>query len=290
MPTIPDRQDLDGSNAARNTVGIFQAGMGQLYDLIRTTLGVGGSTALQTKLAAQQALGVGGRNKIINGNFAINQRNVSGTVSLGAGQYGHDRWKAGASGCTYTIGTDGVDTNLNILSGSLIQVIEPSSIEAGTYCVSWEGSAGLLAGGSAYASPYLIPNVPTNPSGGFYIELGVGTLGKVQLENAGAPTPFERRSLDDETRRCRYFFRADVIGCLGQVSAGLPMGGVLTFDEPMRVTPTMGWVGNLLSASFYGGPPSYDTVTRYGFRHYRIADGTQAAGSYIDSITCSAEL
>ncbi len=36
------------------------------------------------------------KNKIINGNFDINQRAVSGTVSLSAGVYGHDRWKDGS--------------------------------------------------------------------------------------------------------------------------------------------------------------------------------------------------
>ena len=45
------------------------------------------------------------KNKIINGNFDINQRAVSGTVSLAAGEYGHDRFKGGAGGATYTFAT-----------------------------------------------------------------------------------------------------------------------------------------------------------------------------------------
>ena len=51
-------------------------------------------------------------NRIINGNFAINQRllcfghgaSANPTVANG---YGHDRWKAGVGGCTYTFGCCG---------------------------------------------------------------------------------------------------------------------------------------------------------------------------------------
>lgn len=66
----------------------------------------------------------GNRNKIINGNFNINQRKVSGTVTLSAGVYGHDRWKAGASGCTYTFSASGGVTTIDITAGSLVQIVE----------------------------------------------------------------------------------------------------------------------------------------------------------------------
>ena len=66
----------------------------------------------------------GFKNRIINGQLNINQRGVSGTVTLAAGAYGHDRFKGGASGCTYTFATSGNVTTLTISAGSLIQVIE----------------------------------------------------------------------------------------------------------------------------------------------------------------------
>ena len=40
------------------------------------------------------------KNRLINAQLLINQRGVSGTVTLSAGAYGHDRFKASASGCT----------------------------------------------------------------------------------------------------------------------------------------------------------------------------------------------
>jgi hypothetical protein len=48
---------------------------------------------------------IGFKNKIINGGFRVNQRAVSGSVVLTVGNYGLDRWKAGASGCTFTFAT-----------------------------------------------------------------------------------------------------------------------------------------------------------------------------------------
>ena len=76
---------------------------------------------------------IGVKNAIINGNFAVNQRAVSGTVTLAAGAYGHDRFKAGASGCTYTFATANNITTLTISAGSLIQVIEGNNLFTGTY-------------------------------------------------------------------------------------------------------------------------------------------------------------
>jgi len=79
---------------------------------------------------------IGVKNAIINGNFQINQRGVSGTVTLAAGAYGHDRFKAGASGCTYTFATSNNVTTLTISAGSLIQVVEGLNLYTDTYTLS----------------------------------------------------------------------------------------------------------------------------------------------------------
>src|SRR6056297_1384954 len=81
---------------------------------------------------------LGRRNAIINGNFGVNQRGVSGTLSLSTGEYGHDRWKAGSSGCTYTFSTTEGVTTIDISAGSLIQVIEDVNLVTDTYVLSWE--------------------------------------------------------------------------------------------------------------------------------------------------------
>jgi hypothetical protein len=92
------------------------------------------------------------KNQIINGNFQVNQRAVSGTVVLTAGQYGHDRWKAGASGCTYTFATVENVTTITISAGSLIQVIEGLNLETGTYVLSWNGTAQGKIGAGSYGN------------------------------------------------------------------------------------------------------------------------------------------
>ncbi len=83
----------------------------------------------------------GFRNRLRNASFAINQRAVSGTVTLAAGAYGHDGVKAGASGATYTFATSGLDTTITVTSGSLILPIEASLVEGGAYALSHAGTA-----------------------------------------------------------------------------------------------------------------------------------------------------
>lgn len=69
---------------------------------------------------------VGMKNRIIDGGFIINQRGYTSGTSLSAGSYGHDRWKAGSGGGTYTFtqGSLGVNTTVTITAGTLVQVIE----------------------------------------------------------------------------------------------------------------------------------------------------------------------
>src|SRR5690606_30252951 len=60
--------------------------------------GEGARTAVTPQEVANEInpLLAGRKNVLINGCFRVNQRAVAGTVSLAAGEYGHDRWKAGA--------------------------------------------------------------------------------------------------------------------------------------------------------------------------------------------------
>jgi hypothetical protein len=144
------------------------------------------------------------KNKIINGNFNINQRVVSGTVTLAAGAYGHDRWKAGASGCTYTFATVEGVTTLTITAGSLQQVIEGSAFKTGTHTLSWTGTAqGKIGAGSYGAS-----GTTGTATGGtnLTIEFNTGTLSLVQFEEGSNATTFEQRPFALELLMCQRYY------------------------------------------------------------------------------------
>lgn len=190
---------------------------------------------------------LGFRNIVHNAEFVINQRTVSGTVSLSAGAFGHDRWKAGASGCTYTFATSNGLTTLTITAGSLQQVIEDKSVPPGTntMVMSWSGTAqGKIGAGSYSAS-----GVSASVAGGsnLTIEFGTGTLTKVQLELGTSVTPFDRRPYGLEDFLCKRFYWRLPAPTVGQ---NLGMGFCETttrarpmfyLPAPMRTTPNIGY-------------------------------------------------
>jgi hypothetical protein len=182
---------------------------------------------------------IGVKNAIINGNFAVNQRGVSGTVTLAAGAYGHDRFKAGASGCTYTFATSNNITTLTISSGSLIQVIEGLNLYSGTYTLSWTGTAqGKIGAGSFSGS-----GVTGAAVGGtnLNIEFNTGTLSLVQFEQGSVATPFERRPFGTELALCqRYAYVVfNSSGVAGIAQSGVQAAQVFAFPVPMRALPTV---------------------------------------------------
>ena len=195
-------------------------------------------------------VGIGTKNAIINGGFGINQRVVSGTVTLAAGVYGHDRWKAGASGCTYTFATVENVTTLTISAGSLIQVIEGLNLQSGTYTLSWTGTAqGKIGAGSYGAS-----GITGTAVGGtnLNIEFGTGTVSLVQLEKGSTATPFEFRSYGQELALCQRYGEK---GVYWQAEADLASTGVALssrayYKVTKRATPTLSNFTLIASSNF----------------------------------------
>lgn len=189
------------------------------------------------------------RNRIINGNFGINQRVVSGSVVLAAGAYGHDRWKAGAAGCTYTFATSNNVTTLTISAGSLQQVVEGLNLESGTYCLSWTGTAQGKVGAGAYSASGVTRAVTggTNTT----IEFNTGTLSLVQLE-IGSATTFEQRPYATELLLClRYYQRLQMEQRFTATGVGQVLTVTRTTAVPMRASPTFTQItaGTLTNAS-----------------------------------------
>ena len=146
-------------------------------------------------------------NIIINPGFTINQRGYVSNAVLAAGSYGHDRWKAGASGGDYTFTQLNSNTTITIQTGkSLIQVVEDKNVQATRYVLSWEGTAQARVGvnsatpsGTYAASPIVITGQTAGTT--MSVEFNEGTLGKVQLkaDSVGTTaTPFETRSVGQE--------------------------------------------------------------------------------------------
>ena len=207
---------------------------------------------------------IGTKNVIINGNFGINQRGVSGTVTLAAGAYGHDRWKAGASGCTYTFATTNNVTTLTISAGSLIQVIEGLNLYSGTYTLSWTGTAQGKIGAGSYAGS----GVTGAAVGGtnLNIEFNTGTVSLVQFEQGSVATPFERRPYGTELALCqRYYWQTN--GTFGNIPAwtwtSTQLGTTLWHPTTMRSAPTVGTTTATNAYSFYmaGSVTSLNSLT-----------------------------
>jgi hypothetical protein len=188
----------------------------------------------------------GFKNRIIDGGFTINQRSYVSGTSLSSGSYGHDRWKGGASGGTYTFtqASAGVNTTITITAGSIIQVIEGANLpEGGTYVLSWTGTAQGKIGAGSFGASGITGTITAGTNTN--IEFNTGTCGNVQLEVGSTATSFDYRSIGTETSLCqRYFFKSnmgpDNVKLASIYNTALTRAFVqYDFHVTMRSTPTV---------------------------------------------------
>ena len=212
------------------------------------------------------------RNKLINSSFAIAQRidcglvvPVSNVVTLTAGQYGHDRWKAGANGCTYSYATVNNQTTITITAGSLQQVVLGSNLQSGSYYLSWTGtSVGSVGGSSTLGNSNYGANYGYSVTGGnnLTVEFGVGTLSKPQLETNTFSTasPYEVMESQEEFFRCLPYLQVTGAKAANKnfyISTGFAFGATnaqfpMALLSPMIATPTVQY-SNLQIAYNIGG-------------------------------------
>jgi len=219
---------------------------------------------------------LGRRNAIINGNFGVNQRGVSGTVSLSAGEYGHDRWKAGASGATYTFSTSGGVTTIDISAGSLIQVVEDVNVVTDTYVLSFEGTAQGQIGGGSFGDSGVTESVTGGSN--LNIEFNTGTISNVQLEVGNKPTPFEHRSFGEEFALCqRYYYQLGPdlkrFGVLGEAVIPTLVQFNYVFPVKMRSSPSLLTDANFSDYKLYRGNQIESTTQSPGFTPLLNPDG-----------------
>lgn len=209
--------------------------------------------ALQDSVAGLIGMG---KNCLINPNFTVNQQAVSGTVTLAAGAYGHDRWKAGSLGCTYTFSSSNGIVTLNITAGSLQQVIEAGNIPVGSNACTlcWSGTAQGKIGGGAYTATKVTATVTGGSN--LTVEFNTGTLALVQFEKGSVPTLFEQRNTVVELVLCKYYFEI-IRSTAGQcVASGVAYNAssqlLLTYTAkriPPVISMSTGWIVQV-TASF----------------------------------------
>ncbi|MGN6451214.1 MAG: hypothetical protein ACTHLK_22005 [Brucella intermedia] len=232
------------------------------------------------------------RNALINPLFNLNQRGVSGSVSLAAGEYGHDRMKAGVSGCNYTFSTNNGVTTLNITSGTLQQVVEASTFAGreGAYTLSWAGNAQGRIGSGPYGTSGNVSAV-CDGSGDEIVEFNSGTLSLVQFE-FGYVTDFSARHKGQELELCQRYFevsqflsRFDGNGGSSEFTAG----GQTVFVVQKRNTPSITIVAQALVKA--SGLTTTDiTNVRTGFLWGWTEGNTVTERSVALNFTADAEL
>jgi len=249
----------------------YNSGTGSITALVSVVVGSGTYTDWTISLGATivQAASAVGSNVCHNSGFRVNQRAVSGTVSLSAGAYGHDRWKAGASGCTYTFSASGGVTTLTISAGSLLQVIDGEELRNGTYTLSWTGTAqGKIDAGSYSAS-----GVNGSVTGGtnINIEFNTGTLSQVQFEPGASPTAYNVIDQTEELLTCqRYLPVTDSVHINGQAYGINSAYYHAPYRVPARTAPT----GLLLTLAL-----SNYSVTNATFSYTSMSGGALSFGS-----------
>lgn len=178
----------------------------------------------------------GHRNKVINGDFRVNQDGYGSGGATAAGGYTFDQWKVSAAG-GFTFSTDNGKRTVTIPPGqTLQQIIEANNLPGGTYVLSWEGTAQGRVNGGTYGAP---GTVTVTLTGGVNstIEFNAGTLANVQFEPGTVATPFEHRLYGVELELClRYYEKGYFeLRCYSQYGTS----NRVNFKVIKRATPTL---------------------------------------------------
>ncbi len=195
-------------------------------------------------------------NLVINGNFTINQRSYVSAANLASGAYGFDRWKSNFTNTTltYTSAPAGQSVTINS-GGGLQQIVEQANVPAGTYVLSFTGTAtGRIYNSGATPPSYAASPITFTADGlanvviEFTASGATKTLSKVKLELGSSPTAFcyAGGTIQGELAACqRYYWRNTGVnngqptlssfGYAYSTTQGLVQ---IQSPVPMRVSPT----------------------------------------------------
>lgn len=195
----------------------------------------------------------GGANLLINGDFQINQRAFSGGT-LTAGSFGHDRWKAGGAGASYTL-TAEIAT---LSSGTILQMVAPSfwgranmassiltlSVEDPSADIDVEigAASGTITAGTGRRSVTL--STASTDTGNIAVKLTPASaevsFKRVKLQYGSLATQWQDMGLAARQALCwSYFQRLSTFMFNVGHDPSVPRNwGVVTIPE-MRVVPTV---------------------------------------------------
>ena len=241
---------------------------------------------VQTAVAASPALNNIGRNRLHNSAFRINQRSYVSATALAAGAYAHDRWKAGAGGCTYTFTQTQPATTITITAGTLQQIIEAIDVEGGSYILTWTGTAnGRINAGAYGASPRTVAGLAANTA--ITVEFQTGTVGTVQLEVGATATVYERLGMQTDLANSQRFYQAIFsLSQLGYGQASNLLGQSVILPVAMRAIPTVTPVSTTYSNA---SGLTFANVTTQALTIYATVTAN-GVGQWTTGITASADL
>lgn len=193
-------------------------------------------------------------NLLVNPDFRINQRKVTGTVILAAGDYGHDRWRAGPAGCTYTFASANNVTTITITSGTLQQVVPGDSLTTGDHCLSWNGNAQGRIDSGTYGDTGLTENATAGTN--LTVEFGTGTLSRVCLAEGLIPGVYPMLDKPIERLKCLEFWETQTL--LVTLQAGIY--NTYQWRALKRSTPILTVSGGAIASAGVGDDYWYVTI------------------------------
>ena len=230
-------------------------------------------------------------NLLLNSNFALNQRAYVSGANLASGAYGFDRWKSNFTNTTltFTASTQGQQLTINS-GGGLQQIIEQGLVPAGTYTLSWTGTATARVYNVGATAPSFAASPVTFTADGtanviieFTATGATKTVSKVQF-NAGIGTNWSLATptLQSELAACqRYYYRITsdisygVIGASAWTLSTTTANAAFPYAQTMRTAPSAIEYSSLgLAGNTFGGSISAVTLSGFSNKQYCLLDIT----------------
>lgn len=144
----------------------------------------------------------GYRNLLLNAGFRVNQRAYADVGAISAGLYTRDRWRIVVA--TQAINFNSVAGQATAPAGGMEQLVEAASAPAGTYVLSWQGTATATVNGVAVQK-----GAPFTLAGGAScsVRFFAGTVKEPQLERGTVVTAFERIPYTLDLLLCKRFYQ-----------------------------------------------------------------------------------